>query len=73
MEDFKIIIRDGEGFATRNEVQYLFEIPRKTLSDAIKTLKQDGLVNGAESRHVAKDGKMRLTEVYNLDEIIAIG
>ena len=48
-------------------------MPRKTLSDNVKELKEDGLINGAKIRHVAKDGKQRLQEVFNLNEVIAIG
>lgn len=44
-------------------------MPKKTLADTINALKEDGLVVGATSR--PKSG--RSYEVYNLDEIIAIG
>ena len=67
-------ITDGQSqYATRLQIELLYEVPRKTLSDNIKDLKKDGLINGAKIRHVAQDGKQRLQEVYDLNEVIAIG
>ncbi|WP_437396631.1 hypothetical protein [Flagellimonas lutimaris] len=78
MEDLTIFqrfgITDGERqFATRVQIERLYNVPRKTLSDNIKDLKKDGLINGAKIRHVAQDGKQRLQEVFDLNEVIAIG
>lgn len=67
------IIDSPNKFATRNQIGELYNIPRKTLADNIKDLKHDGLINGAKIRHVAKDGRQRLQEVYDLNEVIAIG
>jgi hypothetical protein len=72
-EETSIALVDDNVFANRTQLQELYQVPRKTLADQIKRLKQDGLVNGAKSRHVAKDGKMRVQEVFDLDEIISIG
>ncbi|WP_318310441.1 hypothetical protein [Flagellimonas crocea] len=67
-------ITDGQSqFATRAQIERLYNVPRKTLSDNIKDLKKDGLINGAKIRHVAQDGKQRLQEVFDLNEVIAIG
>lgn len=67
-------ITDGKDqFATRLQIEQLYNVPRKTLADNINDLKNDGLINGAKIRHVAKDGKQRLQEVYDLNEVIAIG
>lgn len=72
-EGTNIVLRDNEVYATRKQVQDLYGSPRKTLEDNINKLKSDGLVSGAGIRHTANDGKSYETEVYNLDEIIAIG
>lgn len=67
-------ITDGQDqYATRLQIETLYDVPRKTLADNINELKNDGLVNGAKIRHVASDGKQRLQEVYDLNEVIAIG
>ncbi len=72
-ENTSISLRDNEVYATRKQVQELYDAPRKTLEDNIHILKSDGLISGAEIRHTANDGKAYDTEVYNLDEIITIG
>lgn len=59
--------------ASRSELINLFESPKQTLYDAINKLKKDGLINGTKSRTVAKDGKSRYVEQFNLTEIILIG
>ena len=64
---------ESSQYATREHIEKLFDVPRKTLGDNIKALKEDGLINGAKIRHVAKDGKKRLQEIFNLNEVIAIG
>lgn len=67
-------ITDGKDqYATRLQIEKLYNLPRKTLADIIKALKEDGLISGAKIRHTAADGKQYLTEVYNLNEVIAIG
>ena len=68
-----ISFRDNDVFATRKQIELLYEVPRKTLADNINKLKEDGLITGAKIRHTANDDKQYNTEVYNLDEIIAIG
>ena len=73
MKGFDLIIKDGDAGASRAELINLFESPKQTLYDAINKLKKDGLINGTESRAVAKDGKTRSIEVFNLTEIILIG
>ncbi|SDB33713.1 hypothetical protein SAMN03097699_0776 [Flavobacteriaceae bacterium MAR_2010_188] len=67
-------IRTGnEIHASRIQVEELYDIPSTTLLDNIKRLKEDGLINPTEIRVVAKDAKQRLQEVYDIDEVIAIG
>ncbi len=56
-------------YANRNQIEQLYEIPKRTLADSINRLKQDGLIVGAEIR--PKSG--RPYEIYDLDEIISIG
>lgn len=63
----------GETFATRAQIGRLYGVHKNTLSDNIKKLKQDGLINGTDIRSVAKDGKKRVQEVFTLEETIAIG
>jgi hypothetical protein len=72
-EDSTIVLRNNEVYATRKQVQELYDAPRKTLEDNINKLKSDGLVSGAKIRHTANDNKNYEYEVYDLDEIIAIG
>jgi hypothetical protein len=68
-----IEIYNNEIQASRSQLQEFYGVPRKTLEDNIKSLKSDGLVNGAEIRLLAKDGKQREMEVFNFDESIALG
>lgn len=63
----------GETYATRLQIEKLYEVPKRTLADNINALKDDGLVSGAKIRHTAKDGKQYRTEVYDINEVIAIG
>lgn len=68
------VTTDGqEQYATRKQIEELYKVPRKTLADNIKILKSDGLIKGAKKRLVAKDGRNRRQEVFNLNEVIAIG
>ncbi|SDF23491.1 hypothetical protein SAMN05421636_1252 [Pricia antarctica] len=60
-------------FATRKEIAQLYNVPRKTLSNNINKLKKDGLISGAKIGHTAIDGKNYNTEVFDLNEVIAIG
>lgn len=60
-------------YATRNQIEKIYDVPKMTLSNNIKKLKEDGLVNGTKIRMVTKDGKQRLQEVFDLNEVIAIG
>jgi len=73
-ENTSINFRNNEVYATRKQIQELYDTPRKTLDDNIKKLKSDGLVIG---RNLAisseKASRAYDTEIYNLDEIIAIG
>src|SRR5680860_673755 len=78
MKDVKLFqgfgITDGKDqYATRNQIENLYDVPKSTLAENINTLKTDGLINGAEIRSVARDGKQRLQEVFDLNEVIAIG
>lgn len=67
-------ITDGKDqYATRNQIENLYDVPAMTLSDNVKKLKEDRLVNGTKIRMVAKDNKQRLQEVFDLNEVIAIG
>lgn len=67
-------ITDGKDqYATRNQIENLYDVPKRTLADNINALKEDDLINGAKIRHVAQDGKQRLQEVFDLNEVIAIG
>lgn len=67
-------ITDGESqYVTRKQIVKLYGVPKTTLADNILALKKDGLVSGSKIRHTAKDGKIYKTEVYNLNEVIAIG
>lgn len=72
-ESTSIELIDDSVVATRAQVEELYEVPKRTLADAIKRLKRDGLVSGAKIRHTASDGKKYQTEVFDLDEIISIG
>ncbi len=67
------VANNNNRFVTRFQIQKFYEVPEMTLSDNIKRLKEDGLVNGTEIRVVATDGRKRLQEVYDVSEIIAIG
>lgn len=72
--DFEYLnILENKPFANRNQIRSIYQVPKKTLSDNIKRLKVDGLVKGVQIRLVAKDGKQRLQEVFDLNEVIAIG
>lgn len=67
-------ITDGKNqYATRSQIEQLYDVPAMTLSDNIKKLKEDVLINGTKIRMVAQDGKQRLQEVFDLNEVIAIG
>ena len=66
-------IDSSKRIATRNQIENLYNTPRRTLANNIRDLKQDGLINGAKIRRVARDGRLRLQEVYDLNEVIAIG
>lgn len=75
MELFKNFgLRSGENiYATRKHIEDLYKVPKRTLVDNIEKLKEDGLVNGAKIRTLAKDGRNRMQEVFSLEESIAIG
>ncbi|MDF4204022.1 hypothetical protein PXD56_13700 [Maribacter sp. SA7] len=66
-------ILENKPFATRNQLRNIYKVQKKTLSDNIKRLKVDGLVKGVQIRLLAKDGKQRIQEVFDLNEVIAIG
>ena len=73
-ENTSIIIQDNEVYANRKQIQELYDIPRKTLEDNIKSLKSDGLVIGRNVAISSERVKRTYdTEVYDLDEIISIG
>lgn len=59
--------------ANRKQLMSIYEVPRKTLADNIKDLKEDNLISGAKIRHTATDGKKYMVEVYDIEEIISIG
>ncbi|MFX0555808.1 hypothetical protein ACOCEA_03375 [Maribacter sp. CXY002] len=63
----------NEQYATRKQIQSLYDVPRKTLAYNINALKEDDLINGAKIRHVAKDGRQRIQELFDINEIVAIG
>ncbi|RXG18730.1 hypothetical protein DSM03_10194 [Leeuwenhoekiella aestuarii] len=67
------IVDSTKRFASRSQMSELYQVPRKTLADNIRNLKQDGLINPAKSRHIAKDGKVRVQELFTLNEVVAIG
>ena len=67
------VVDSTKRFASRSQISELYQVPRKTLADNIRNLKQDGLINPAKSRHVAKDGKVRIQELFTLNEVVAIG
>ena len=60
-------------YATRKQVQELYDVPQNTLADNINRLKEDRLINGTEIRSVALDRRKRMQEVFTLEETIAIG
>lgn len=60
-------------YATRKQIEILYNVPKATLADNIDKLREDGLINGTKIRSVANDGKQRLQEVFTLEESIAIG
>lgn len=68
-ENTSIKLIENKVYASRNQLQELYDIPKKTLADTILTLKEDLLIVGAEFR--PKSG--RSYEVYNLKEVLAIG
>lgn len=72
IENFGTKFND-EVFATRNQIKQLFDAPVKTLADNINQLKEDGIINGAKIRLLAKDGKKRLMEAFTIQETIKIG
>lgn len=49
-EDTSIQLIDNEVFASRLQLQDLYDVPKKTLADNINQLKSDGLIVGAEIR-----------------------
>jgi hypothetical protein len=59
----------NEVYASRKQLEELYDAPKKTIEDNIKKLKEDCLIVGAEIR----PNSGRPYEVYNLDEILAIG
>ncbi|MCR9252272.1 MAG: virulence RhuM family protein [bacterium] len=69
----KLQIVNDDYLATRQDLMKLYQVPRKTLSDNILKLKEDGLVHGAEIRHMGSNGQWYTSEAFNGDEIIAIG
>lgn len=72
-EGTSIRLIDNDVYASRKQLSELYDAPRKTIEDNIKTLKEDGLISGAKIRHTANDGKRYEIEAYNIDEIIALG
>lgn len=68
-ENTSIKLIESKVYASRNQLQELYDVPKKSLADTINALKDDGLVIGAEFR--PKSG--RAYEVYNLKEVLAIG
>ena len=64
---------DNKVYATRKQLELLYDVPKRTLAGNIDKLREEGLINGAKIRSVAKDGKQRLQEVFTLEESIAIG
>jgi len=72
LESFGITSNE-DVFATRSQIQELYGAPVKTVADNVNQLKEDGLINGAKIRLVAKDGKSRMQEVFTLQEVIKIG
>ena len=69
-ENTSIRFDSQDCFATRHQIMELFEVPKMTLSDNIKRLKEDSLIEGTKIR---TNQNNRNIEVYNLDEILAIG
>jgi hypothetical protein len=72
-ENSSIIIKNNDTTSTRKQIQELYNVPRKTLSDNIDKLKYDKLITGRKSAVSMNDGTFRTMETFNLDEIIAIG
>jgi hypothetical protein len=69
-ENTSINLQDSEVYANRDQLMELYNVPAMTLSDNIKKLKEDGLIVSTEIRSNLNNRKI---EMYNLDEIIAIG
>lgn len=69
-EGTSIRLQDHDVYANRSQLMELYQTPAMTLSENIKKLKEDGLIEGTEIRSNLNNRKI---EVYNLDEIIAIG
>ncbi len=67
------IVHENVRYATRKQILDFYQVPKSTLADNIRDLKKDGLVSGTEFRPTATDGKKYTTEVYTIDEVIAIG
>ena len=72
-ENTSIRLIDNEVYASRKQLQELYNVPKQTLIDSINVLKSDGLIKGTKIRTLAKDNKNREFEVFNLSEIIALG
>lgn len=68
-----IVIRNRNTYASRDQIQELYGTSRTNLLGHIQNLKKDGLVTGRKSRHIARDGKNREIEMFDLNEIVAIG
>jgi hypothetical protein len=68
-----VLTNGNERYATRKQIEKLYDVAKSTLAENINTLKDDGLINGSEIRSVAKDGKQRIQELFDINEIVAIG
>lgn len=73
-ENSGISFTDDNVFASRKQIEQLYDVPRKTLSDNINKLKEDGLIIGRNLALSSKNANRDyITEVFDLDEIISIG
>jgi hypothetical protein len=69
-ENTSIRLIDNEVYGTVQQITELYESPERTVYENIAKLKEDGLIVGAEIRNNVNNRRLQL---FNLDEIIAIG
>lgn len=72
-KESSLMMRSGEVWANRKQLEEFYNVPKRTLADNINKLKEDGLVIGRNIAQSSTVGRAYDTEIYNFDEIVAIG